>query len=169
MTQINLLSKHSSLLNARFCFQHTDIHEWAHKRYTDSSFLCWWSEADIHAILQSWRKCRLLLPWKALLAASWAQIMELFSFVSSSHGLICPFSPWIILAFTSFCYQEFHSLIASAGRTIFLVLNLIHAFFTTCHPALQEKSEQLICVLSMLYHSPLSYPPQLPFLQTEES
>lgn len=80
MTQINLLSKQSSLLNARFCFQHTALHEWAYKRYTDSSCLCWWSKADIQAILEEVQTVHFpgMLSWPPAEHRSW------------NYSVLCP-------------------------------------------------------------------------------
>lgn len=83
------------------------------------------------------------LPRKALLATSWAQIMELFSFVSHSPRWISlprtrplALSAYANLESTSFCRQESHNLAVSVWRIVFFVLNLMHAGFTPCHPVL---------------------------------
>lgn len=86
--------------------------------------------------------------------------MELFSSVSSSPGLICPFNLRKLLAFAQFCYQEFHSLIAPAERTIFLVLNLIMLISLHATQLFKERvnnwSLSCPCCITVLYPTCLS-------------
>lgn len=73
-----------------------------------------------------------------------------------------------VLASISFCCQEFHSLVLSIWRIIFLVLNIMLGL-SPCLLALWEESTTDLCSSCPWYNRPLCYPPKSSPSQTEES